>query len=108
VFLYCSLLKNTDHLSGVKVLHGLDKVLEGGAVVMTLKDQSILADGDINEGSMLFLFFTCFFLSDHFLLTPPVIICIEGDMLENILIGEQKQRDNAYKAARKKETYDDK
>jgi len=40
----------TDHLSGVKVLHGLDKVLEGGAVVMTLKDQSILANGDINEG----------------------------------------------------------
>jgi hypothetical protein len=40
-----------DHLSGVKVLHGLDKVLEGGAVVMTLKDQSILADGDINEGN---------------------------------------------------------
>ncbi|GJN26432.1 hypothetical protein PR202_gb14360 [Eleusine coracana subsp. coracana] len=70
-----------DHLSGVKVLHGLDKVLEGGAVVMTLKDQSILAGGDINE---------------------------EGDMLENIEIGEQKQRDDAYKAARKKGTYDDK
>ncbi|TVU14820.1 hypothetical protein EJB05_38313 [Eragrostis curvula] len=70
-----------DHLSGVKVLHGLDKVLEGGAVVMTLKDQSILADGDINE---------------------------EGDMLENIEIGEQKQRDDAYKAARKKGTYEDK
>lgn len=34
----------------MKVLHGLDKVLEGGAVVMTLKDQSILADGDINQG----------------------------------------------------------
>jgi U4/U6.U5 tri-snRNP-associated protein 1 len=108
VFLYCSLLKNTDHLSGVKVLHGLDKVLEGGAVVMTLKDQSILADGDINEGNMLFLFFTCFFLSVHFVLTPPVIISIEGDMLENIEIGQQKQRDDAYKAARKKETYDDK
>jgi len=40
----------TNHLSGVRVLHGLDKVLEGGAVVMTLKDQSILANGDINEG----------------------------------------------------------
>ncbi|CAN6229584.1 unnamed protein product [Urochloa humidicola] len=70
-----------DHLSGVKVLHGLDKVLEGGAVVMTLKDQSILADGDINE---------------------------EADMLENIEIGEQKQRDEAYKASKKKGTYDDK
>ncbi|KAL6843924.1 hypothetical protein ACP4OV_026495 [Aristida adscensionis] len=70
-----------DHLSGVKVLHGLDKVLEGGAVVMTLKDQSILADGDLNE---------------------------EADMLENIEIGEQKQRDEAYKAAKKKGTYDDK
>lgn len=70
-----------DHLSGVKVLHGLDKVIEGGAVVMTLKDQSILADGDINE---------------------------EADMLENTEIGEQKQRDEAYKAAKKKGTYDDK
>ncbi|OEL15977.1 SART-1 family protein DOT2 [Dichanthelium oligosanthes] len=70
-----------DHLSGVKILHGLDKVLEGGAVVMTLKDQSILADGDINE---------------------------DADMLENIDIGEQKQRDEAYKASKKKGTYDDK
>ncbi|CAM0901791.1 unnamed protein product [Alopecurus aequalis] len=70
-----------DHLSGVKVLHGLDKVIEGGAVVMTLKDQSILADGDINE---------------------------EADMLENIEIGEQKQRNEAYKAAQKKGTYEDK
>ncbi|RCV35440.1 hypothetical protein SETIT_7G240200v2 [Setaria italica] len=70
-----------DHLSGVKVLHGLDKVLEGGAVVMTLKDQSILADGDINE---------------------------DADMLENIEIGEQKQRDEAYKSSKKKGTYDDK
>lgn len=39
-----------DDLAGVKVLHGLEKVMEGGAVVLTLKDQSILADGDINEG----------------------------------------------------------
>ncbi|KAK8449657.1 hypothetical protein SEVIR_7G251900v4 [Setaria viridis] len=70
-----------DHLSGVKVLHGLDKVLEGGAVVMTLKDQSILANGDINE---------------------------DADMLENIEIGEQKQRDEAYKSSKKKGTYDDK
>ncbi|KAL5205108.1 hypothetical protein ABZP36_009979 [Zizania latifolia] len=70
-----------EHLSGVKVLHGLDKVIEGAAVVMTLKDQSILADGDINQ---------------------------EADMLENIEIGEQKQRNEAYRAAKKKGTYDDK
>ncbi|GFY80530.1 SART-1 family [Actinidia rufa] len=62
-------------LAGVKVLHGLDKVIEGGAVVLTLKDQSILADGGINE---------------------------EVDMLENVEIGEQKQRDEAYRAAKKK------
>ncbi|KAF5182571.1 Sart-1 family protein dot2 [Thalictrum thalictroides] len=69
-------------LAGVKVLHGIDKVIEGGAVVLTLKDQNILADGDINE---------------------------EVDMLENVEIGEQKQRDEAYKAAKKKPgTYDDK
>ncbi|TXG46620.1 hypothetical protein EZV62_027880 [Acer yangbiense] len=62
-------------LSGIKVLHGLDKVMDGGAVVLTLKDQNILADGDIND---------------------------DIDMLENIEIGEQKRRDEAYKAAKKK------
>ncbi|XP_012077380.1 SART-1 family protein DOT2 isoform X2 [Jatropha curcas] len=72
----------THDLAGVKVLHGLEKVMEGGAVVLTLKDQSILADGDINE---------------------------EVDMLENVEIGEQKRRDDAYKAAKKKTgIYDDK
>ncbi|KAF7824821.1 SART-1 family protein DOT2-like isoform X1 [Senna tora] len=71
-----------DHLAGVKVLHGLDKVMEGGTVVLTIKDQPILADGDINE---------------------------DIDMLENIEIGEQKRRDDAYKAAKKKTgIYDDK
>ncbi|KAL5785355.1 hypothetical protein ACOSQ2_007747 [Xanthoceras sorbifolium] len=73
---------NRYDLSGIKVLHGLDKVMDGGAVVLTLKDQSILADGDINE---------------------------EIDMLENVEIGEQKRRDEAYKAAKKKTgIYDDK
>ncbi|CAK9170674.1 unnamed protein product [Ilex paraguariensis] len=72
----------TQDLAGVKVLHGLDKVIEGGAVVLTLKDQSILADGDINE---------------------------EVDVLENVEIGEQKRRDEAYNAAKKKKgIYDDK
>ena len=69
-----SVLGNADHLSGVKVLHGLDKVLEGGAVVMTLKDQSILADGDINEGNgssflfsfrFMYLFSVCPFCLTH-------------------------------------------
>lgn len=41
----------TDNLAGTKVLHGLDKVVEGGTVVLTIKDQPILADGDINEGT---------------------------------------------------------
>ncbi|KAK2975926.1 hypothetical protein RJ640_007404 [Escallonia rubra] len=36
-------------LTGFKVHHGLDKVMEGGAVVLTLKDQSIVADGVINQ-----------------------------------------------------------
>ncbi|GER41757.1 U4/U6.U5 tri-snRNP-associated protein [Striga asiatica] len=76
----------TQHIShdlgGVKILHGIDKVLEGGAVVLTLKDQSILADGDINQ---------------------------ETDMLENVEIGEQKRRNEAYMAAKKKTgVYDDK
>ncbi|KAJ0243664.1 SART-1 family protein DOT2 [Hirschfeldia incana] len=71
-----------DHLSGVKVLHGLEKVAEGGAVILTLKDQSVLADGDVNN---------------------------EIDMLENVEIGEQKRRNEAYEAAKKKKgTYDDK
>ncbi|XP_043700636.1 SART-1 family protein DOT2 isoform X2 [Telopea speciosissima] len=69
-------------LAGVKVRHGLDKVIGGGAVVLTLKDQNILTNGDINE---------------------------EADVLENIEIGEQKQRDEAYKAAKKKTgIYEDK
>lgn len=42
-----------EDLGGVKILHGLDKVLEGGAVVLTLKDQNILADSDINQGEPL-------------------------------------------------------
>ncbi|KAG0502967.1 hypothetical protein HPP92_003039 [Vanilla planifolia] len=69
-------------LAGVRVLHGLEKVMEGGAVVLTLKDQNILADGNINE---------------------------DADILENVEIGEQKRRDEAYKAAKKTTgTYDDK
>lgn len=74
--------KHTDNLAGVKVLHGLDKVMEGGTVVLTIKDQPILADGDVNE---------------------------DVDMLENVEIGEQKRRNDAYKAAKKKTgIYDDK
>lgn len=74
--------RSGNDLGGVKILHGLDKVMEGGAVVLTLKDQSILADGDVNE---------------------------EADMLENVEIGEQKQRDEAYRAAKKRTgLYDDK
>ncbi|TKY68478.1 SART-1 family protein DOT2 [Spatholobus suberectus] len=74
--------QHTDNLAGVKVLHGLDKVMEGGTVVLTIKDQPVLADGDVNE---------------------------DVDMLENVEIGEQKRRDEAYKAAKKKTgIYDDK
>nr|KYP51608.1 U4/U6.U5 tri-snRNP-associated protein 1 [Cajanus cajan] len=74
--------QHTDNLAGVKVLHGLDKVMEGGTVVLTIKDQPILADGDVNE---------------------------DVDMLENVEIGEQKRRNDAYKAAKKKTgVYDDK
>ncbi|CAN0878384.1 SART-1 family protein DOT2 [Linum grandiflorum] len=69
-----SWVNKTHDLAGVKVLDGLDKVMEGGAVVLTLKHQSILAYGDINN---------------------------EVDMLENVEIGEQKRRDDAYKAAKK-------
>lgn len=47
----------TDDLAGVKVLHGLDKVMEGGAVVLTLKDQNILADGGVNEGRVAWNYF---------------------------------------------------
>ena len=43
-------------LAGFKVLDGLDKVFEGGAVVLTLKDQNILADGDINQGISILFF----------------------------------------------------
>ncbi|KAJ7964809.1 SART-1 family protein DOT2 [Quillaja saponaria] len=72
---------NFHNLAGVKVVHGLDKVImEGGEIVLTLKDQSILADGcdNINE---------------------------DVDMLENVEIGEQKLRNQA---AKKTGKYDDK
>ncbi|EPS63268.1 hypothetical protein M569_11517, partial [Genlisea aurea] len=74
---------SSKHLGGVKIQqHGLEKVAEGGAIVMTLKDHSILADGDVNQ---------------------------EVDVLENLEIGEQRRRDEAYKAAKKKTgIYDDK
>ncbi|CAH9134789.1 unnamed protein product [Cuscuta epithymum] len=67
--------RSADELGGAKVLHGLDKVLAGGSVILTLKDQSILSGDDINQ---------------------------EVDMLENVEIGEQKRRDDAYKAGKKK------
>ncbi|KAK3017712.1 hypothetical protein RJ639_003305 [Escallonia herrerae] len=51
-------------LAGVKDLHGLDKVMEGGAIVLTLQDHSILANGNINQ---------------------------EVDMLENVEIGELEE-----------------
>lgn len=53
-FLLTSELLNfcSEDLAGVKILHGLDKVVEGGAVVLTLKDQNILANGDINDGTL--------------------------------------------------------
>ncbi|CAL1398374.1 unnamed protein product [Linum trigynum] len=63
-----------DDLAGVKNLDVLDKVIEGGAFVLTLKDQSILADGYING---------------------------EVDGLENVKIGEQKCQNEAYKARKK-------
>lgn len=40
---------------------------------------------------------------------PVLLVNAEVDMLENVEIGEQKQRDDAYKAAKKKTgIYDDK
>ncbi|XP_073152256.1 SART-1 family protein DOT2 isoform X2 [Henckelia pumila] len=76
------IMQHTSDLGGVKILHGLDKVLEGGAVVLTLKDQNILVDSDINQ---------------------------EVDTLENVEIGEQKRRDEAYRAGKKKTgVYDEK
>eukprot|EP00271_Cylindrocystis_brebissonii_P001364 TRINITY_DN11638_c0_g1_i1.p1 TRINITY_DN11638_c0_g1~~TRINITY_DN11638_c0_g1_i1.p1 ORF type:complete len:980 (-),score=335.16 TRINITY_DN11638_c0_g1_i1:476-3415(-) len=61
-------------LAGLKVRHGLDKVLEGGAVVLTLKDSSILDGGDVNEAM---------------------------DELENIEIAQQIAREKAYKESKK-------
>ncbi|MCO5549243.1 hypothetical protein L7F22_002710 [Adiantum nelumboides] len=69
-------------LAGLKVLHGVDKVLEGGAVVLTLKDKGILVGDDVNE---------------------------DIDELENLEISQQIGRDKAYQAAKKKlGVYEDK
>lgn len=70
-------------MSGVKVLHGLDKVIEGGAVVLTLKDQSILANGDLNEGEphLAFSIFCSFYVSTIAFITLSCIyqmlICLK-------------------------------
>jgi len=105
---------HTDHLAGVKVLHGLDKVAEGGTVVLTIRDQPILADGDINEGTIAWWFS---YVIPIWIMWVVVYHCKiiyfshmpDVDMLENVEIGEQKRRDDAYKAAKKKTgIYDDK
>jgi U4/U6.U5 tri-snRNP-associated protein 1 len=64
------------HLAGLKVTHGLEKVMDGGAIVLTLKDTSILDEkgNEVNEAT---------------------------DELENVEIIEQKRRDDARKAAKK-------
>ncbi|EFJ36327.1 hypothetical protein SELMODRAFT_404232 [Selaginella moellendorffii] len=69
-------------LAGMKIRHGLEKIIEGGEVVLTLKDSNILAEGDINE---------------------------DADELENVNLTEQTVRSNAYRDAKKKKgTYEDK
>lgn len=78
---------------------------------MTLKDQNILADGDINEGNTIsildFFVFSFLFLPGSY--AENASHPTEVDMLENVEIGEQKRRDDAYKAAKKKTgTYEDK
>ena len=41
----------TGDLAGLKVRHGVKEVLEDGhAIVLTLKDSSILSGDDVNEG----------------------------------------------------------
>lgn len=102
-----------DNFAGVKVLDGFEKVMEGGAVVLTLKDQSILADGDVNEGKTVGIL--CMFLVEVPEMTTSWLDrgfhsgIAEVDMLENVEIGEQKRRNEAYKAAKKKTgIYDDK
>ena len=87
--------------------------MDGGAVVLTLKDQSILADGDINEGKQVECYSCMFWLclwGDRFLCNRAFWYDpTDVDMLENVEIGEQKHRDDAYKAAKKKTgVYDDK
>ncbi|CAI7755087.1 unnamed protein product, partial [Closterium sp. NIES-54] len=69
-------------LAGLRVRHGVGAVLqEGAAVVLTLKDASILAGDDVNE---------------------------EEDELENVEVAEQSRRDKAYRAAKKTTSIADK
>ncbi|CAI5459116.1 unnamed protein product [Closterium sp. Yama58-4] len=69
-------------LAGLRVRHGVAAVLqEGAAVVLTLKDASILAGDDVNE---------------------------DEDELENVEAAEQSRRDKAYRAAKKTTSIADK
>ncbi|CAM6098402.1 unnamed protein product [Calypogeia fissa] len=72
----------TRDLAGLKIRHGFDKVMEGHAVVLTLKDTNVLDGDDVN---------------------------LAGDELESIEMAEQQAREDAYKAAKKKPgSYEDK
>uniref|UniRef100_A0A7N2LS66 Uncharacterized protein n=1 Tax=Quercus lobata TaxID=97700 RepID=A0A7N2LS66_QUELO len=50
IFLEQIICATSEYIYSITLMDGIDKVVEGGAVVLTLKDQNILADGDINEG----------------------------------------------------------
>lgn len=87
--------------------------MEGGAVVLTLKDQDILANGDLNEGILVLislqLSLCCKFILHDMLFSYLLLVVPDMDMLENVEIGEQKRRSEAYQAAKKSTgIYDDK
>ena len=96
--------------------------MEGGAIVLTIKDQNVLVGDDVNDGvlslcaeswifilpNMVFVSLSIMFVdwrfTDYAVILLQPLIC-----LKTLKIGEQNARNESYKAAKKKTgIYDDK
>ncbi|CAI7777015.1 unnamed protein product, partial [Closterium sp. NIES-54] len=106
-----SLCERAGDLAGLRVRHGVGAVLqEGAAVVLTLKDASILAGDDVNEGAAAGRQTPMDESVPMLLLSAPPSISVlaEEDELENVEVAEQSRRDKAYRAAKKTTSIADK
>ena len=106
---------HAEDLARLKVLHGVDQVMEGEAIVLTIKDQNVLIGDDVNNGiltlsgeswifnlpNMVFVSLSIMFV--HWIFIDYVVILLQSLIcLQTLKIGEHNARNEAYKAAKKK------